>query len=68
MELKFKTNLKCKGCVDSVKPTLDEIIEINDWKVDLNSENRILTVEGESIPVQKILESVNKLGYQFILI
>jgi copper chaperone len=46
-QLKFKTNIKCGGCVAKVKPYLDNLKEVKSWNVDLASADRLLTVEGE---------------------
>ncbi|CAH0999201.1 hypothetical protein LEM8419_00498 [Neolewinella maritima] len=40
----FKTNINCGSCVRGVTPALDGKAGITDWKVDLESEDRILTV------------------------
>lgn len=45
--MKFKTNINCGGCVRGVTPALDGKRGIRDWKVDLQSDERILTVETE---------------------
>ncbi|NJB86078.1 copper chaperone CopZ [Lewinella marina] len=45
--LKFKTNINCGGCVRGVTPSLNDNEHIRDWKVDLESEDRILTVEAD---------------------
>jgi len=67
-DMKFKTNIKCGGCVASVKPKLDSIPEIREWKVDLGSPDRILTVEGENLDAGKITEALSSAGYQGVKI
>ena len=42
--LKFKTNINCTGCLGKVTPILNAETDINNWEVDLKSEDRILTV------------------------
>ncbi|PWJ59457.1 copper chaperone [Dyadobacter jejuensis] len=42
--LKFKTNIKCGGCIAAVKPVLDQDQKIASWEVDLASPEKILTV------------------------
>lgn len=44
---RFRTNLKCNNCVAKVKTQLDTAIEIKNWTVDLESPERILTIEAE---------------------
>lgn len=58
----FKTNIKCGACVSAVTPHLNEAVGEDQWKVDLASPDRILTVEAES--EQQAREAVQKAGYQ----
>ena len=58
----FKTNIKCGACVSAVTPHLNEAVGENHWKVDLQSPDRILTVEAEN--EQQAKEAVSKAGYQ----
>ncbi|WPP48602.1 heavy-metal-associated domain-containing protein [Catalinimonas niigatensis] len=60
--IQFKTNIKCNGCIAAVKPHLNEAVGEEHWKVDLNSPDRILTVEAED--EQQVKEAVQKAGYQ----
>lgn len=62
--LKFKTNLKCSGCVAKVKAQMDQAAEIAEWTVDLNSPDRILTVELKSGEPALIAEIFKKNGYE----
>lgn len=59
----FKTNIKCGGCVSKVKPYLDGLKEIRSWKVDLDSPDRILTVEGE-ISGGLVIKAIAAAGYR----
>ena len=45
---KFKTNIKCTGCVATVTPFLDEAVGERQWEVDLTDPSRILTVKTEA--------------------
>ena len=56
--LKFKTNINCMGCVGSVKPFLSQEPKIEDWKVDIENPEKILTVttELEEGEVKKLVE------------
>ena len=42
--LRFKTNIKCTGCLVQVGPALDELAGENNWQVDLASNDKTLTV------------------------
>jgi copper chaperone len=64
---KFKTTIKCSGCVAKVKPFLDEALDGKSWDVDYNNPSKILTVKGESDP-DKIITALQKAGYKADLI
>jgi copper chaperone len=60
--LKFKTNIKCSGCIATVTPFLDGNDNIEKWQVDLLSPERILTVETAH-SAGDVTELVKKAGY-----
>jgi copper chaperone len=62
--LQFKTNIKCGGCVQTVTPYLSGIKEITEWKVDLTSLDRTLTVEGVDIRYEDVISVLAKAGYK----
>ncbi len=66
--LKFKTTIKCGGCIATVTPFLNQIEGISIWSVDTNSPDRILTVEVENVSSEKITSALNSAGYQAVLI
>lgn len=43
--MKFKTNVKCQGCVDRIAELFTKNKEISSWEVDLTSDDKVLTVE-----------------------
>jgi len=62
--LKFKTNIKCGGCVATVTPVLNGIADIKQWEVDTNSADKILTVEGtEQADAEQIIQGLQQVGY-----
>jgi len=61
--MRFKTNLKCGGCIQAIRPSLDRIDEIRKWSVDLTSPNHVLTVEGDNLDASKIAGAVKAAGY-----
>ncbi len=61
--LTFKTNINCPHCLAKVTPVLNAMPEIELWHVDLNSESKILTVEGD-VKADDITEALRKTGYQ----
>ncbi|MFA5404956.1 MAG: heavy-metal-associated domain-containing protein [Ignavibacteria bacterium] len=62
--LKFKTNIKCKNCVSTVTPYLDEDNKISEWNVDLENPDRVLTVTGNGITNEHIKDTLLKAGYK----
>lgn len=62
--LKFKTNIKCDGCVAKVTPGLDANSRIESWKVDLTSPEKLLTVEGDEVTASEVVESLAGAGYR----
>ncbi|HLW29967.1 MAG TPA: heavy-metal-associated domain-containing protein [Brumimicrobium sp.] len=63
-ELRFKTTLKCGGCEEKVTPGLNAIDEIEEWDVDLDSPDKILTVFATKDVEDKIIEAVEKVGFE----
>ena len=51
--MKFKTNVKCQGCVDRIAELFTKNKEISSWEVDLTSDDKVLTVET-SLSVSEI--------------
>ncbi|MEI6124821.1 MAG: heavy-metal-associated domain-containing protein [Bacteroidota bacterium] len=60
----FKTSINCNGCLSRVKPQLDAKPDIKFWKVDLDSPDKILTVECESLQASDIIEIIDNAGYE----
>lgn len=61
--IKFKTNIKCSGCVAKATPFLNEAVGEDNWEVDFNNPSKILTVVGEKDQT-KIIQAVEKAGYK----
>lgn len=61
--LKFKTNLKCAGCMYAIKPHIEKIKGIKSWDVDLEDPDKTVTVEGDKISPKKIKKAIEKAGY-----
>jgi copper chaperone len=47
--IQFKTNIKCSGCVATVTPGLNKTAGENNWTVDLQSPDKVLTVSAEGL-------------------
>ncbi|HJP64547.1 MAG TPA: hypothetical protein VJ844_13965 [Mucilaginibacter sp.] len=61
--LKFKTNIKCSGCLAKVSPYLDKSAGEGKWQVDINDADKTLTVQTDT-PSNKIVESVEAAGFK----
>ena len=61
--IKFKTTIKCSGCVAKATPFLDEALGEDNWEVDYNNPSKILTVVGEQDKT-KVMRAVEKAGYK----
>ena len=62
-EMKLKTNLNCSHCVGKVTTGLNDICGIVDWKVDLENEDKILTVKGENFNEEAVKNVLKNTGY-----
>ncbi|RXQ91505.1 copper chaperone [Ancylomarina salipaludis] len=61
--VKFKTNINCSACVKSVSPFLNELDNINTWKVDTDNPDKILEVELDDDNQASVIEAVNQAAY-----
>ena len=61
--LSFATNINCGSCVRSVTPFLDELAGVTLWRVDVEDDRKVLTVEGTASREQ-IMEVVAGAGYE----
>ena len=62
---RFKTNLRCGGCVAAVKPHLDREPGVARWEVDVGSPDRTLTVDGDA-PAEAVRAAVARGGFQVL--
>ena len=63
-EAKFKTTIQCNGCLSKVTPKLNDILSDNSWSVDLESEDRILTVNDDNVSVDAVMSAVKSVGFE----
>lgn len=63
MTVKFKTNINCGSCINSVTPYLNEVDNIDMWKVDTDDPNKILEVELDDDNVATVVNAVKKAGF-----
>jgi len=63
-ELKFKTNIKCMGCVSAVTPALNETVGAGNWEVDIQSPDKPLTIQGEEVEANAVIAALEKVGFK----
>lgn len=61
-EMKFKTNVKCQGCITAMGLKINKVIKPEDWSVDLKTPEKILIVTAD-VPAEKILEAITAAGF-----
>ncbi|MGE5356047.1 MAG: hypothetical protein ACM3PT_07380 [Deltaproteobacteria bacterium] len=59
---KFKTSINCNGCIIKAKRVLDTP-EIENWNVDVDNPEKILTVETKILEQAEIIQKLNKIGF-----
>ena len=65
---KFKTNVKCGGCIATVTPHLNQAKGIIRWDVNTTDLLKVMTVETEGISTEEITSVMKTAGYQAELI
>ena len=63
MERKFKTTIKCEGCVAKVTPFLNETVGASQWTVDINDPAKVLTIRTEKAS-ESVIQAVQKAGFK----
>lgn len=60
----FKTTINCKNCVRTVSGFLNDVPGIDHWEVDTTDTDKILTVSGEALDMEAIIEAVEDAGFE----
>ncbi len=61
---RFRTNIKCGGCVATVSPFLNAARGIIHWEVDTAGINKTLTVHSSGISEEEVIRIVQEAGYK----
>ena len=61
--LKFKTSAMCSGCVATIGKSLNEIVKPEAWSIDVNSKDKVLTIETDK-EAAEIIRQIEKAGYK----
>ena len=59
--MKFKTNVKCGGCVSAIGAKLNEVIKADEWSIDLAT--KVLEVKAD-IPSKTVVDTVSAAGFK----
>lgn len=63
--LKFKTTIKCSGCVATVTPVLDKTVGEHKWEVDIKDPDKVLTIAAEeSVDAAGVVKALEGVGYK----
>lgn len=62
--LKFKTNIKCGGCVATVTPSLNAVEGVESWQVDTANPDKVLTVQTGTATAADVKKAVEAAGYK----
>lgn len=52
------------GCVAKVTPELNQLTAIENWEVDIQNKEKILTVAASSEREEEIIQAVEKAGFK----
>jgi copper chaperone CopZ len=67
MRLAFKTNINCGNCLRTVTGFIQDVKGIDHWEVDLQNPEKILTVKGDTVTAQAVMEAVEEAGFDIEL-
>lgn len=68
-KLQFKTNIKCGGCIATVKPHLDNLTGVESWDVDTQIPSKILSVFVQEDSMEsKVIGVLKEAGFTAELI
>lgn len=57
----FVENIKCGGCMTSIKNALEKIKGI--IKVDINKDEEKISLTGDQYQLSEVIDSLNSMGY-----
>jgi len=65
--MKFKTSAKCGGCEAAIRHKFIGLLNGDQWSLDLNSPDKVLTVTADVSP-EEVIEAVKDAGFQIELL
>lgn len=61
--MQFKTNIRCGACVANVNEPLNKLLGEGNWKVDLQSPERVLQVFTDAVSSGEVIQALKTAGY-----
>jgi copper chaperone CopZ len=62
--LKFRTNIKCSGCIATATPFLNKTAGEHNWEVDIQNPEKVLTVKTDNKDKEaEVIKSLQEAGY-----
>ncbi|HEY8400124.1 MAG TPA: hypothetical protein VIK89_02620 [Cytophagaceae bacterium] len=61
--IRFKTDIDCIDCVNTVRNILDNMNNIDYWYLDMIGKDHELIIMGKDIPVDILIDKVNSKGF-----
>ena len=63
--LQFKTTIKCSGWIEKVTPYVNETAGENNWEVDLQNPQKVLTIpNADKLQSSEVVHALAKAGYK----
>jgi len=62
--VKYKTNIHCGSCIKSVTPVLNDLDNLDFWKVDLEHDDKILEVTLDDEDKDSVIKAVKSAGFK----
>ena len=63
-ELKFRTNIFCSNCVAAISQSLNAQQNITFWSVATDHKDKILTIQGQSLNEQLLIQLIQEVGFE----
>lgn len=61
---RFKTSLKCGGCILTITPGIERIDSIEKWSVDLKNQDKVLEIEASEDISESVIDCIKKAGFE----
>lgn len=63
-KFQFKTTINCGGCINAVTPFLNKVEGIEEWSVDTDNPDKVLTVSSSGASEEEIVATVEQAGFK----